>query len=700
MSFVDAMRFAAKRRLSSRHRMAEVVRFKPRGVIDADDHLKRFIDVCRNELTAFGTDLAFDENRWDVSEAVQLKARGPKSHAVFSNWAAGRSAQKVMMAEPFCSFAKAYFRYQHGLKPVLCIGPRLAALRALEAALTENGEAGNPTHIDAGVLNRAAQLIQERFLTAAAYGVGSELESLAAFISEHRLTIVPLPWRNPLRKPERRMRVGKAFDQRRHQRLPSPAALLALAKAFTVATEPADVLVTSVLGILCAAPSRLNEVLQLRTDCEVSEGLPNTRSMAYGLRWWASKGGGSQVKWIIPSMASVVQTAVARIRQQTNEARRIALWYERNPQSIYLPEALEHLLGRRELSLREVGDVLFAEEVPPCTPFAWCRRHGVAMITRGRSNWVQFADLEKAVLNLLPKGFPILYAPSGLRHSANLCLIQRQALHDARSPYRCAIEAVQTGHIWERLRQNQKSPGQSIFDRLGFHEDDGSPIRLKTHQLRHYLNTLAQGGGMSQLDIAKWSGRKNVQQNVTYDHISDRDMLSQIREAVGDGHRMVGPLACVPQNDLIPREEFIRLKIPTAHTTEVGFCVHDYTMSPCQLHRDCINCDELVCIKGDATKAAAIRRQYSETQTLLALALEAAGQKYSGADRWVEHQQYTVERLRQLCAKLDDPEIPDGTFIQLLPRKLAPALGKTDRAVLGPAERDQTTSDDSVEGVA
>jgi hypothetical protein len=367
--------------------MDALVRFKPRGVVDAEDRVKRFIDVCRNELTAFGTDLAFEADRWDVSETVQLKARGSNGHAVFSNWAAGRSAQKAMMAEPFCSFAKAYFRYQHGLKPILSIATRLAALRALEAALTENGEAGNPTKVDAGVLNRAAQLIRERFLTATAYGVGAELEFLAEFISERRLTIMPLQWRNPLRQPERRMRVGREFDQRRHDRLRSPAALLALAKAFTVATEPADVLVTSVLAILCAAPSRLNEVLQLRTDCEVSEGLSNTRSMAYALRWWGSKGGGPQVKWIIPSMVSVVQTAVARIRQQTNEARRIAVWYERNPQRIYLPEALKHLLDRRELSLREVGEILFTERVPPCTPFAWCQRHGVAMITRGRSNW-------------------------------------------------------------------------------------------------------------------------------------------------------------------------------------------------------------------------------------------------------------------------------------------------------------------------
>ena len=35
----------------------------------------------------------------------------------------------------------------------------------------------------------------------------------------------------------------------------------------------------------------------------------------------------------------------------------------------------------------------------------------------------------------------------------------------------------------------------SIFERFGYVEKDGAPIRVRTHQLRHYLNTLAQAGG-------------------------------------------------------------------------------------------------------------------------------------------------------------------------------------------------------------
>jgi hypothetical protein len=222
-----------------------------------------------------------------------------------------------------------------------------------------------------------------------------------------------------------------------------------------------------------------------------------------------------------------------------------------------------------------------------------------------------------------------------------------------------------------------------MFDRLGFKEPDGTSIRVTTHQFRHYLNTIAQMGGLSQLDIAKWSGRVDVRQNAAYDHVSSTEMLVKIREAVGDSSQMFGPLGKAPDRRLISRDEFAQLKVPTAHTTELGFCIHDYTMSPCEIHRDCINCEELVCVKCDSVKNAEVKGQLEEARGLLERAESAnAGGQY-GADRWVVHQQATVERLEQLCAILDDPSVPLGAFITLARPKRAdpPRLGR--QAALG-----------------
>jgi hypothetical protein len=95
------------------------------------------------------------------------------------------------MSEPFLSFAKAYIRYMHGFRPTKVISPRLTALRALEAALAENGGAPNPVRTDTLVLNRVAQMIGERYSVSKAYQTGCELETLATFLTENSLTVMP-----------------------------------------------------------------------------------------------------------------------------------------------------------------------------------------------------------------------------------------------------------------------------------------------------------------------------------------------------------------------------------------------------------------------------------------------------------------------------------------------------------------------------
>lgn len=129
---------------------------------------------------------------------------------------------------------------------------------------------------------------------------------------------------------------------------------------------------------------------------------------------------------------------------------------------------------------------------------------------------------------------------------------------------------------------------------------------------------------------------------------------------------MFGPVAKVYRGSLIPRDEFDQLKLQSAHTTDYGYCVHDFTMLPCQQHMDCINCEEEVCIKGqDPKKEANLRKLQRETVHLLQLAHSAVADGDAGADRWVEHQQLTLARVDQLCALLDDSHVPAGAVIRL-----------------------------------
>jgi hypothetical protein len=308
--------------------MADVIYFTPRMELDAEANLRGFVQTCRTELTAFGAHLRFDDDIWDVTDAVVRKARYGVHRLVFSTLGTVNDRVPRVMSMPFLGFAKAYMRYQHALRPTTGLGPRISAVRALESALAENGKALQPTSCSPEDLHRAAHLIRNKFTASVAYRVGQELELLGDFLINHQLVAFRVRWRNPIGRPGDTARVGKQFDEQRYNKLPSPTALGALATVFRAAAEPSDILVSSIAAILCSAPDRINEVLRLEVDCEVTERVPSSGTTAYGLRWRSSKGGVDTVKWIVPAMAGVVQDALSKIRRVTQEARVVSKWYE------------------------------------------------------------------------------------------------------------------------------------------------------------------------------------------------------------------------------------------------------------------------------------------------------------------------------------------------------------------------------------
>ncbi len=124
------------------------------------------------------------------------------------------------------------------------------------------------------------------------------------------------------------------------------------------------------------------------------------------------------VKWIVPSMATVVQKAIDKIRRVTAGARRIAKWYEDHPGRIYLNSDLAHLRNKEWLSMREVVEIMgFTSRM---TPRLWCQINALGTVKKGRGNYVRFGDLQKTVIGMLPNGFPVWIRKPALS-TARLC---------------------------------------------------------------------------------------------------------------------------------------------------------------------------------------------------------------------------------------------------------------------------------------
>ena len=635
--------------------MAEIVHFIPRVALEAHGNLKEFIRVCRDELTVFGTDLDWNANTW-LQAGVSFGNLDQTTPKLLPSKA---------MKTPFLDFAKAYFRYQQGHKPT---GAKLEmrALKCLERALDERARGMDLDYVDASIFDRAAVLARGHYSAGTAYHAGRELERLARFISAKRLIAATLDWNSPIARPIDTVRTGKKAQEERDRKLPSDEALDALADIFASNPKIArDIFTTSVAVMLLCAPSRISELLALPEDCEVWETKRDGKR-AYGWRFQPGKGGAPMIKWIPDAMVEVAQEAVRRVREMTIEARRIASWLEQYPDRFYRHSTCPQVEETCPLSVMNAAAAVGINK----DDTQYCRTELRRLGLSGRNGGNTFASMNKWAHARLPEGFPWFDEGRGVRFSEALFCVQLNALRTGMPASPCLIRRP-TNNVFNNdlcTRQtNATYVAPGVFDRHGYNSGRTKPLKVTSHQFRHLINTMGQRGGLGQSEIARWSGRADVKQNRVYDHMSEFELVDMLRlhDPELSLDRSLTEIAEQIATQLpMTRQEFNALTIPTAHVTEYGFCIHDYVMSPCQRFRDCLNCTEQVCIKGDR-RLDRIRTRYAQVSQLMERARREIAEGSAGADRWYEIHALTEKRLGSLLAILEDPSIKDGAIIRL-----------------------------------
>jgi hypothetical protein len=586
--------------------MTDIIHFVPKHDRDAALNANEFVRICKEELSVFGVDLDWDSNYWPIP-GVAFGNLDQKTRLLNQN---------NVMQQPFLSFAKAYFRYQQGHKPTKSLG-EIRALKCIERALMEVKNKADISHLNLIILDQAAILAKKHFSPGMAYHIGREISRLATFLSEKNLIPNTINWKNPINRPIDTVRTGIKARQQREKKLPNEELLNALADIFAGnPIVPRDIFTSSVCAMLLCAPSRISEILSLPADCEVWQ-TKKDGSKAYGWRFQPGKGGNPCIKWIPDAMLSIAQEAIVRIRNLTKEARKIAQWYEMHPTRLYQ------------------------------------------------------ANTESDSSNItLPRDFPWFDKERGIRFSEALFCFQQKQLHIDHPTNPAMIWRPTANTLNDDLRSRESSPGYfppSIFDRNGFNTNVSQKLKANSHQFRHLLNTMAQRGGLSQTEIARWSGRADIKQNRVYDHMSEFELVDMIRSH-DNALSLDQPLEEIAEQiaSKIPmtRQEFNTLAMPTAHITEYGFCIHDFTMSPCQRFRDCLNCTEQVCIKGDR-RIDRLKERYAIVEKLKDKAAQEINEGTAGADRWYQIHDLTEKRLRELIGIMENPNIQNGAIIKL-----------------------------------
>ncbi|HEM8023971.1 MULTISPECIES: DNA-binding protein [Enterobacteriaceae] len=621
--------------------MNNIILFKSKKQLTAESNYNEFIKFCRYQL--IGLTQTQDWNQYAWKGYVTFRKIGVGNKVFDSNDA---------MHEDYINFAKAYIRYQHSLKPLKNYGATMMALRCLEQALLQVLNSGLIYNVTAVVFDEAMQIGSKYFEGNVLAKCGIQLEKISKFLCEHNLVKSGyISWKNHVKQKVKNNYLPEIEDYHRRDKLPDEEALLAIADIFSKNDEllsPRDKFTSSVFALLLCCPSRISEILALPADCEITQK-DDKCVERYGLRFYSVKGYGHNIKWIPQVMIPVAKKAIRRLLSLSQNARELAQWCEKYADKFYRHELCPKVDEKLKLTVVQVCHALGYPLHDRKSCVLKIKRTsldgGKSFLNSNDYNY-SLSDLWEMISSGFSRDFPWYDKEKSIRFSNALCLLNADQFSLSRMASIFIFYKPTKSFFFSDIQSKRSFEVgyKNIFARYGYYDDEGKPLLIRSHQPRHLLNTIAHYGEMSELDIAKWSGRINANQNRVYNHVSEEDMLDKIKAI-----KLIKSNYC--KRESIPSIEspvdFDNLYQGAIHLTEFGYCVHNYLVQPCNKINQFLECDnEALDMESiDRMKLESIREKVTKLKSITQTACENGDY---GADKWLQHHEKNLERINKL----------------------------------------------------
>jgi len=444
-------------------------------------------------------------------------------------------------------------------------------------------------------------------------------------------------------------------QQERRDRLPTEAALQGIADIYREhAKEPADRLRAAAVAILVVTGFRIGELLTLPLDCEVEEvrgGKPR-----YGLRYYKEKARGAEkmfaVRWLTATGAELARKAIHDIRTLTQDARTRARVLEKTPYRVPIPGF--HWAAR--MTTAEVTLALGAKEVP--RPL---RRHhdreGIyyrafeveAFLQSLRVSPLWTVDRRDGTFQMLSKTLLIAF---------------RNSFHPGRAVFPLLVQPVFISQIADFLAGGGGTA--SAFERFGIREPEGSFCKITSHQFRHWLNYIADKGGLPVELQSRWMGREHSRDTDAYRHATVDERLEWVKAGIQEG-KLAGPKASMYfELPSAKRDRYLDGEVQAVHFTALGLCLHDFAVTPCPYHLNCVRgCADYLRVKGsESERRHLVQIQQSTERALASAKARAAAPDGRVAEPWIRHCEETLEGVSAALAVDDETESAQGGVTQ------------------------------------
>lgn len=639
----------------------------------------------------------------------------------------------ILIQEPFLSFFKAVFLHRLVHSRTQALSDMLTVIKVLHHVVCQRlGERAHPSlFLRSDFI--AADIVLEELAPESAYRRAVGLSVLLDLMNDNFLFAKPVSWKNQRDKPiEMRLDISDESEKRRVEKMPSMKAVISLIQMAMWALDgelymkiPVDLteneewsfdrkreycdekdgpvilgMALGALGLNC----RITELALMPFNAEsftLAKGELDSDGIAededrFALRWKPVKGGAPMVKPFSRELAGFAKLIVGKLKRLSEQPRRVAKHYECNPSVLYLPSELEYIRKCTWLTEMDASKLV---GIDVGSLDVWCERNSVrrkrgGFGEGGEEVLYEFSSLENALLEKLPKGFPYVFG--GVKYSDLMFCCFYNQTHAGRGTCKLIPSRFRQDTFEHVLTERKTVEAHcSVFEKYGFYEDDGAKIDVTTHEFRHFWQSQLKKAGVSELIAAYAAGRADIKHNEAYDLQKPRevagmsfDIIDKSKEslfelsALAIAHEVLGGVIDRESSGRSVVVSFSKNAIVTfdgdsgvlnfqgCHLTDFGVCRHNYISSGCQKFMDCIDCDELLCIKGVVQfeenairKAEELRSRLSEYQKQVA---EDVVDGVKGADQWLEKTIRQLEKLDRLIGDVYlNKSVKKGSIAQL-----------------------------------
>jgi len=640
----------------------KLVSFNPNPKLSPQTNLKQFIKYCREELTLWADEDSFT---WGAASwpntAKDSRFRFTNFESVGLHWSV-EPTEDQLIHPALIELVKSYLRYRHSLKPHKNLPREMQAFRALEKALVEDMAVPDITRVHTRHFNRATELLSD---FAGRQAIVNSLLQILSLLSEK--LIVPaevIRWQNPYIRGDsyHHLRGANAPSDVKAKKVANQDALFTIADVFSrpiAELDDSDIMVTSVTALLLSAPMRIGETLRWRKDCLRSDKDKHGTLQRY-LAYYVPKTRSYTRKAVPTTMSEVAQEATDRLITITEEGRRLAMYMETNPTKFYRHANCPNVSDDQELTRDQVAQALGYAHRKACEDFIK-KYTGTYSLTGFTLN--SLWQIILAAHRELNPYFPYQERPQAelkpLKMSESLMCFRRLQLGASSSTSPVLLAPFNPDYYRKRLDGTVKADRKNQRPLCFFTKHGFDPLRLNSHSLRHFVNRLAKQHGVSIEQITEWSSRASIQQSRTYLHETPEQRLvraSSIMQTKQE-HEALPPVS---------EDEAANYGQGPYHRSRYGICRRSWRAGPCIKFADCTNCSELLACKGDKIALAAVKNDRDNMVRTWEAAQRAIETGERSASLWMEKATPQIQRLIELINIMEDPNIPDGSPIQLI----------------------------------